>query len=42
MTGRYYTPERLGPLCSSGCGLHLPLKLHAAGITSHPTCRKSD
>ena len=35
---RYYTPDRLGPLCAGGCGLRVPVALVEAGVLAHPTC----
>lgn len=35
---RYYTPDKLGPLCAADCGWRIPLALSNQGIITHPTC----
>lgn len=34
----FYTPDKLGPFCASGCGWRLPLALSNRGVLTHPTC----
>lgn len=35
---RFYTADKMGPVCADGCGQRVPHALTDIGILAHPSC----